>query len=63
MRFVELAKPNRQVAANNDRAPASLDDDLYAACVAGRRSPGSSSSSPTTGTYGTPGASTHSRMV
>jgi hypothetical protein len=49
VRLVELAKPNRHVAAN-DRAPASLDDDdLDAACVPGAgtsRSPGSSSSSP-----------------
>src|SRR5689334_23871621 len=37
-RLVELAKPNRHVAANEDRAPASLDDDdLHAACVARRR--------------------------
>src|SRR5574342_1177162 len=38
VRLVELAKPNRHVAANDDRAPASLDDDdLHAACVARRR--------------------------
>ena len=37
-RLVELAKPNRHVAANDDRAPASLDDDdLHAASVARRR--------------------------
>src|SRR5262245_44330230 len=38
LRLVELAKPNRHAAANDARAPASLDDDdLYAACVARRR--------------------------
>jgi len=38
VRLVELAKPNRHVAANDDRTRASLDDDdLHAACVAGRR--------------------------
>ena len=38
VRLVELAKPNRHVAANDHRAPASLDDDdLHAACVARRR--------------------------
>ena len=38
VRLVELAKPNRHVAANDDRAPASLDDDdLHAACVSRRR--------------------------
>ena len=67
VRLVELAEPNRHVARDDDRTPASLDDDhLYAACVARRRDepePGSSSSSPSTGTYRTPGASTHSRMV
>ena len=37
-RLVELAEPDRHVAANDDRAPASLDDDdLHAACVARRR--------------------------
>lgn len=37
-RLVELAKPNCHVAANDDRAPAGLDDDdLHAACVARRR--------------------------
>ena len=37
-RLVELAKPNRHVAANDNRAPASLDhDDLHAACVPRRR--------------------------
>src|SRR5262245_29535902 len=37
VRLVEFAKPNRHVAANDDRAPASLDDnDLHAACVARR---------------------------
>ena len=35
---VELAKPNRNVAANDDRAPpVSTNDDLHAACVARRR--------------------------
>jgi hypothetical protein len=67
VRLVELAEPNRHVAADDDWTPASLDDDhLHAASVARRResrSPGSSSSSPSTGTYCTPGASTHSRMV
>jgi hypothetical protein len=66
VRLVELAEPNRHVTADDDRTPASLDDDhLHAACVTRRRepSPGSSSSSPSTGTYRTPGASTHSRMV
>jgi hypothetical protein len=34
-RLVELAEPDRHVAANDDRAPASLDDDhLHAGCVA-----------------------------
>jgi len=38
VRLVELAKPNRHVAANDDRASANLDDDdLHAACVARRR--------------------------
>ncbi|MCA1837640.1 MAG: hypothetical protein LC674_02355 [Actinobacteria bacterium] len=38
VRLVELAKPNRHVAANDDRALASVDDDdLHAACVARRR--------------------------
>jgi hypothetical protein len=67
LRLVELAEPNRHVAADDDRTPVSLDDDhLRAACVAWRRDepePGSNSSSPSTGTYRTPGASTHSRMV
>src|SRR4051794_22192506 len=37
-RLVELAKPHRHVAANDDRAPASLDhDDLHAASMARRR--------------------------
>jgi hypothetical protein len=67
VRLVEHAKPNRHVAANDDRAPASLDDDdLHARVWPGAgtsRSPGSSACSPSTGTYCTPGASTHSRMV
>src|ERR687897_1507754 len=38
VRLVELAEPNRHVAADDDRTPASLDDDhLHAACVARRR--------------------------
>jgi hypothetical protein len=38
VRLVKLAKPNRHVAANDDRALAGLDDDdLHAACVARRR--------------------------
>src|ERR687897_2969834 len=38
VRLVELAEPNRHVAADNDRTPASLDDDhLRAGCVARRR--------------------------
>jgi hypothetical protein len=38
VRLVELAEPNRHVAADDDRTPTSLDDDhLHAACVAGRR--------------------------
>src|SRR5436190_15633367 len=37
-RLVELAEPNRHVAADDDRTPASLDDDhLHAARVARRR--------------------------
>jgi hypothetical protein len=37
-RLVELAEPNRHVAADDDRTPASLDDDyLRPACVARRR--------------------------
>jgi len=37
-RLVELAEPNRHVAAYDDRTPASLDDDhLPAASVARRR--------------------------
>src|SRR5919205_306324 len=37
VRLVELAEPNRDVAADDDRTPASLDDDhLHAACVARR---------------------------
>jgi hypothetical protein len=38
VRLVELAEPNRHVAADDDRTPARLDDDhLRAACVARRR--------------------------
>ncbi|MGO4841558.1 hypothetical protein AB4144_55795, partial [Rhizobiaceae sp. 2RAB30] len=38
LRLVKLAKPNRHVAANDDRALASLDDDdLHAGRVARRR--------------------------
>src|SRR5687768_14280796 len=38
VRLVELAAPHRHVAADDDRAPARLDDDhLRAACVARRR--------------------------
>src|SRR3712207_4652123 len=38
VRLVELAEPNRHVAADDDRTPASLDDDhLQPACVARRR--------------------------
>src|SRR5512139_286774 len=38
VRLVELAEPNRHVAADDDRTPAGLDDDhLHAACVARRR--------------------------
>src|SRR5262245_61935642 len=38
LRLVELAEPHRHVAADDDRAPARLDDDhLHAACVARRR--------------------------
>ncbi len=38
LRHVELAKPNRHVAAHHDRTPASLDDDhLHAASMARRR--------------------------
>src|SRR5882762_5209156 len=38
VRLIELAEPNRHVAADDDRTPASLDDDhLHAACVARRR--------------------------
>jgi hypothetical protein len=34
VRLVELTEPNRYVAADDDRTPASLDDDhLHAACV------------------------------
>src|SRR5512134_3737127 len=37
VRLVELAEPNRHVAADDDRTPASLDDDhLHPACVAWR---------------------------
>jgi hypothetical protein len=54
VRLVELAEPNRDVAADDDWRPARLDDDhLHAACVAWRRDEselGSSSSSPSTGT-------------
>src|SRR5258706_7887488 len=36
--LVELAEPNRHVAADDNRTPASLDDDhLHAVCVARRR--------------------------
>jgi hypothetical protein len=36
--LVELAEPDRHVAADDDRTPARLDDDhLHAACVAPRR--------------------------
>jgi hypothetical protein len=35
VRLVELAEPNRHVAADDDRTPARLDDDhLHAPCVA-----------------------------
>src|SRR5262249_59181807 len=38
VRSAEVAEPTRHVAADDDRAPASLDDDhLHAACVARRR--------------------------
>ncbi len=38
VRLIELAEPNRHVAADNGRTPASLDDDyLHAVCVARRR--------------------------
>src|SRR5215218_5453053 len=38
VRLVELAEPNRYVAADDDRTPASLQDDhLHTACVARRR--------------------------
>src|SRR5918996_1251033 len=38
VRLVELAEPNRHVAADDERTPASLDDDhLHAACLARRR--------------------------
>ena len=38
VRLVELAEPNRHVAADDDRTPPSLDDDhLHAACVTRRR--------------------------
>ena len=38
VRLVELAEPDRHVAADDDRTPAGLDDDhLHAACVARRR--------------------------
>src|SRR5512132_4284376 len=38
VRLVELAEPNRHVAADDDRTPARLDDDhLHAACMARRR--------------------------
>ncbi len=38
VRLVELAEPNRDVAADDDRTPARLDDDhLHAGCVARRR--------------------------
>src|SRR5215207_11676480 len=38
VRLVELAEPHRDVAADDDRTPASLDDDrLHAACVARSR--------------------------
>src|SRR5574341_734199 len=37
VRLVELAEPNRHIAADDDRTPASLDDDhLHAVCVAWR---------------------------
>jgi hypothetical protein len=57
VRLVELAEPNRHVAAD-DRTPASLDNDhLRVRPGAGTgRSRGSSSSSPSTGTYRTPGS-------
>jgi catechol 2,3-dioxygenase-like lactoylglutathione lyase family enzyme len=58
VRLVELAEPNRHVAADDDRTPAHLDDHhQYPACVARHgtsRSPGSSSSSPSSGTWRTP---------
>ena len=54
VRFGELAEPDRHVAADDYRTPAGLDDDdLHAALWPGAgtsRSPGSSSSSPSTGT-------------
>src|SRR5512144_1701715 len=38
VRLVELAEPNRHVAADDSRTPPSLDDDhLHRACVAWRR--------------------------
>ena len=54
LRLVELAEPDGHVAADDHRTPAGLDDDHLQAAVwpgAGTsRSPGSSSSTPSTGT-------------
>ena len=67
LRLVELAEPHRHVAADDDRTPAGLDDDhLQAACMARRRDepePAKQLELAATGTYRTPGASTHSRIV
>ena len=67
LRLVQLAEPDRHVAADDDRSPAGLEDDhLRAARVARRRDepePRKQLELASTGTYRTPGASTHSRIV
>ena len=65
--LVEIGEEDRRVAGDDDWTPVRLDDDYLRARVwpgAGMsRSPGSSSSAPSTGEECTPGASTHSRIV
>src|SRR6187402_1029723 len=67
VRLVELAEPDRHVAADDHPTPARLDDDhLHAACVTRCRDepePPKQLELAVDRQYRTPGASTHSRMV
>jgi hypothetical protein len=67
VRLVELAEPDRHVAADDDWTPAGLDDDhLCTAGVAGRRDEPDSRQQLELAVdrrVRTPGASTHARVV